>query len=386
MASVEKSTRSADVIVIGGGIIGCAIAFRLAQSRMSVIVIDRGEPGFEASSAAAGMLAPQGEMIEPTPLFDFCRKSRELYPRFVSEIEEMAARTVGYHAEGTFLVALDDGEARELEKACQAQSRLGLPLERLTCDELRQRVSGLSPQIQFGLFIPGDHWIDNEVLIRALTEACSRLGTTFLTGSPVRKLNLRNGRVESVEVAAVSGQSLTTISGGQFVLAAGCWSKQLAEPLRVSLPIEPCRGQMIELACGPDLPFTIRAGHHYLVPRPPGRVLLGTTAEYVGFEKAVTAEGMHSILEGVTRIAPVVKEFRFSRAWAGLRPDTADHLPILGYGEHENLAFATGHFRNGILLAPITAQLITELLLTGSTSESIAPFSPRRFAQPNPAP
>ncbi len=380
MVSVEDPTRSADVVVIGGGIIGCSIAFRLAQSRLSVTVIDRGEPGSEASSAAAGMLAPQGEMLEPTPLFDFCRKSRELYPQFVAEIEELSGRTVGYHAEGTLLVALDDEEGRELDQAYHAQSRLKLPIERVPGEEVRKRVPGLSPHIQFGLFVPGDHWLDNETLVHALAEACRRQGTKFLSGSPVEKLILRNGRVESAQVAA-PGQPASRISGGQFVLAAGCWSKELAQSLRVSLPIEPCRGQMIELTSERDFPLTVRAGLHYLVPRPPGRVLLGTTAEYVGYEKAVTAEGMHSILEGVTRIAPVVKKFRFSRAWAGLRPDTADHLPILGYREHENLAFATGHFRNGILLAPITAQLITELLLTGSTSQAIAPFSPRRFTQ-----
>lgn len=382
MASTEEPARSADVVVIGGGIIGCAIAFRLAQSRTRVIVIDRNEPGSEASSAAAGMLAPQGEMVEPSPLFEFCRKSRELYPRFVSEIEEISGQRVGYHPEGTLLVARDDEEAGELEKAFQAQSRLGLPLERLTAEETCRRAPGLSPQIRFGLFVPGDHWIDNEALIRALAEACSRLGTRFVTGSPVRKLNVRNGRVESVEVAAGAGQPPTEVSGGQFVLAAGCWSNQLVEPLRVSLPMQPCRGQIIELSCARDSPFTIRAGHHYLVPRPPGRVVLGTTGEYVGYEKAVTAEGLRSILEGVMRMVPVVKEYQFCRAWAGLRPDTADHLPILGYGTQENLAFATGHFRNGILLAPITAQLITELLLTGSTSESIAPFSSRRFTPP----
>jgi glycine/D-amino acid oxidase-like deaminating enzyme len=138
---------------------------------------------------------------------------------------------------------------------------------------------------------------------------------------------------------------------------------------------------MIEFECSTDLPVVIRLGHHYLVPRPPGRVLAGTTSEHVGYEKAVTGEGLRSILEGAARLSPLVKDFRLRRAWAGLRPDTADHLPVLGYGELENLIFATGHFRNGILLAPLTAQLISELLLTRSTSKPLEAYRPARLAR-----
>jgi glycine/D-amino acid oxidase-like deaminating enzyme len=145
--------------------------------------------------------------------------------------------------------------------------------------------------------------------------------------------------------------------------------------------MEPCRGQIIEFECSTDFPRVVRQGHHYLVPRPPGRVLAGTTAEYVGYEKAVTGEGLRSILEGAMRLTPRVKDFRLRRAWSGLRPDTADHLPILGYGEFENMIFATGHFRNGILLAPLTAQLISELFLTRSTSRPIEAYNPLRFAR-----
>jgi glycine oxidase len=136
---------------------------------------------------------------------------------------------------------------------------------------------------------------------------------------------------------------------------------------------------MIEFDSAADLPLPVRLGHHYLVPRSGSRVLAGTTQEYVGYEKAVTGGGLQSILEGTARLAPLVGDYRFRRAWAGLRPDTADHLPILGYGELENLIFATGHFRNGILLAPLTAQLISELFLTRSTSRSLEAYRPGRF-------
>ena len=164
-----------------------------------------------------------------------------------------------------------------------------------------------------------------------------------------------------------------------YVLAAGCWSGELAEQLGVKAPLVPCRGQMLDFEAGREVPLIVRAGIHYLVPRPEQRVLVGTTAEYVGQDKAVTGEGLRSILEGAMRWAPLVGDLRFRRAWAGLRPDTADHLPILGYGEIDNLVFATGHFRNGILLAPVTAEVIAGLILKGSVSQPMEIYSPRRF-------
>jgi glycine oxidase len=194
----------------------------------------------------------------------------------------------------------------------------------------------------------------------------------------VTKLNLRGDRVESLEAAYPAGGS-STLSAGQFILAAGCWSSDLAAPLGVKLPMEPCHGQMMEFEADADLPCVVRAGHHYLVPRAGRRVLVGTTAEYLGFTKAVTGEGLRSILEGTSRFAPLVKRLRFRRAWSGLRPDTADHLPILGCGEIRNLVFATGHFRNGILLAPVTAEVVSEIILKGAPSWPIEAYRPTRF-------
>jgi glycine/D-amino acid oxidase-like deaminating enzyme len=211
--------------------------------------------------------------------------------------------------------------------------------------------------------------------------ACRRLGVDIRPQHAVTKLNVRGGRVEDIEVmTAIASAGNIKLSANHFVIAAGCWSAALIEPLGIKLSIEPCRGQMMEFDSPADLPLVVRAGHHYLVPRPGRRVLVGTTAEYVGFDKSVTGEGMRSILEGVQRIAPLVKDLKFRRAWSGLRPDTADHLPILGLGEIPNLFFATGHFRNGILLAPMTAQLISELILKGSVSQPLDAYRPTRFA------
>jgi len=235
-------------------------------------------------------------------------------------------------------------------------------------------VAGLSAQVRTGLFVPGDHWLDNERLMRALVIACQRVGVRFEKGYAVREIHTHEGFVESV--ATENGGSFTAQS---YVLAAGCWSGLVAGGLPNAAPVTPCRGQMMEFEVTSEFPCVVRAGIHYFVPRPGRRVLVGTTAEYVGYEKAVTANGLLSILAGAQHLAPLVSDFRFLRAWAGLRPDTADHLPILGYGNLRNLVLATGHFRNGILLAPITAEIVADLILNGSTSQPIAAYRPTRF-------
>ena len=376
----EDCSRTADVLVVGGGIIGCSVALRLAQAGLSVIVLDRGEPGAEASSAAAGMLAPQGEMVEPRPFSDLCMASRSLYPRFAAEIEELGGHHVGYRSDGSLRVALDEKQQEELAEVHRQQTAQGFSLQPLTAAEVHERVAGLSPQIRSGLFVPGDHWVDNERLMRALLTACRHVGVHIEAGQGVRKFNTKGQRIENLEAASDPAGRAATYTAKTYVLAAGCWSGELAAPLGLNLPLAPCRGEMMEFATPRELPLVVRAGIHYLVPRPEQRVLVGTTAEYVGYEKAVTGQGLRSILEGAARLAPLVNGLRFQRAWAGLRPDTPDHLPILGYGEIENLVFSTGHFRNGILLAPLTAEIISELILKGSTSRPIEAYRPTRFA------
>lgn len=378
MAGETKSPQTSDVVVIGAGVIGCSIAFRLAQARLRVSVIDRGEPGAEASNAAAGMLAPQGETVDPDAFFDLCASSRDLYPSFLADIKGLSGCSVEYRSEGALLVATNEHECHELETIYQGQTRFGLKLERLNAEAVHKLVSGLSSEIGCGLLVPRDHWLDNERLTQALAEACLRLGVTFRLSTEVTKLNARGDRIDSVETRSPEGTG--HISGGQFVLAAGCWSSALVAPLSMKLPMQPCRGQIIEFDSPADLPMVVRSGINYLVPRPKQRILVGTTAEYVGFDKAVTGAGLQAILQGAARIAPLIENLRFRRAWSGLRPDTADHRPILGCGDLKNLVLATGHFRNGILLAPVTAQLISELLLTGSTSKDISAYRPTRFA------
>lgn len=382
-----KPATTVDVAIIGGGIIGCSIALRLAQARLRVCVIERGEPGCEASHAAAGMIAPQGETVQPDAFFELGAASRDLYPKFVSEVEEMSGESVGYRRDGALLVAISEREIEELDHIYQGQTRAGLKIEKLDPQAVRRLVPELSEAIQVGLFISNDQWLDNESLMVALVRSASRLGVTFHSHFDVTKLNIRNHTVESVaalpfkqETTQRSHGEETLISASHFVLAAGSWSAELLKPLGVSIPLTPCRGQMIEFDTPGNLPMVVRAGIHYLVPRSKGRVVAGTTAEYVGFEKAVTGIGLQTILEGTSRIAPAVKQYQFRRAWAGFRPDTPDHLPVIGYAATENLLLATGHFRNGILLAPVTAQIVSNLILTGSTDKPIKPYEPGRFA------
>lgn len=376
---MPATSETVDVAVIGGGLIGCATALRLAESGASVCLLERGDFGAEASTAAAGMLAPQGELVEPRDFADLCFHSLEIYPNFLAEIQALTGVDVGYRQDGTLLVALDDPECRHLEEIYRGQTQRGFRLERLSGDAVRQRVPGLSPAIQMGLFVPGDHWLDNERLAQGVAKACCRQGVELRSHCEVVSLEARNGRVEALELRA-NGGAPSTLSAGHYVLAAGAWSAELAASLGLRVPVVPCRGQMIELDAPCQFPCVVRAGHHYLVPRSAGHLVAGTTAEYAGYEKEVTGEGLRSILEGVSRIAPLVKDLRFRRAWAGLRPDTADHLPVLGPGPLPNLIFATGHFRNGILLAPATAKIISDLVLRGSTDRPLQPFLPTRFA------
>jgi len=373
----DHSSRPTDVLVIGGGIIGCSIAWRLAQAGLKVTVLDRSTPGAEASTAAGGMLAPWGEMLEPRTFSDLCITSRNLYPYFAAEVEESSGYSTAYRSDGSLMVALDETQEEELAEIHRRQTSQGYSLHPLTAAGIQERGLELSPHVRSGLLIPDDHWIDNERLMRALLIACQRAGVRVEAGRAVHKFNTKGDRIKSI---VTSGDSRFTAK--TYVLAAGCWSGEIAEGLGGRLPVTPCCGQMMEFEVQRDLPFVVRSGISYLVPRPNRRLVVGTTSEYTGFEKSVTAQGLRSIIDGAVRLAPIVGEARFLRAWAGLRPDTADHLPILGYGEMENLIFATGHFRNGILLTPVTAEIIADIVVKGSTSRPIETYRPTRFKGP----
>jgi glycine oxidase len=379
MVARSISSRANDVIIVGGGLIGCAIALRLVRNKIRVTVFERSEPGCEASSAGAGMIAPQGETLEPDAFYYLCAASRDLYPEFVAEVEDASGQNVHFVRRGSLIVATNEAGRRDLARIHERQTGAGLCLERLSAEDVHQSCPGLAPGVLEGLVIPGDHWVDNQALTRALHAACVSAGVGFRLHTAVKRFIAHKNRIEAVETTADGQPMPSHDSAGVFVLAAGAWSGQAAVSLDLPLPIIPCRGQMVELDGAESFPMTVRSGHYYIVPRSQGRVVAGSTMEYVGYEKEVTGEGLLSILQGVSSFAPLIKQFRFRRTWAGLRPDTQDHRPVLGYGRFENLIFATGHFRNGILLTPLTARLISDLLLSGSTSHPIKAYSPARF-------
>jgi glycine oxidase len=368
---------AADAAIVGGGIIGCAIALRLAQAGLKVAVLDRGGIGEEASRFAAGMIAPHGETTEADDFSELCAASRDLYPDFAAEIEDLSESSVDYRRDGTLVLAVSEQQDRELNATYEWQTRQGVPLERLSGDQARWQIAGLGAGVISGLFVPGDHWVDTEKLIAGVIEAGRRRGVAFYPHTPVARIEVEQGL--ATRAVAENGGEVTEISAPVFIVAAGAWSQNLARD-SASVPVVPCRGQLIECGSHCPLPFVVRAGHHYLVPRSDGRVVLGCTAEYVGYRKEVTMNGLSSIIAGVAQFAPSVSDFLFRRAWSAFRPDTPDHRPILGNGDVENVIFATGHFRNGILLAPITAQLISDLVLKGTTKRPLGPYRPQRFA------
>lgn len=367
--------RASDVIVVGGGIIGCAIAYALAKEGISVRLIERQEPGCEASRAAAGMLAPQSEVMhEPHgPFFELSRASLHLYPDFIAEIEEVTGLSIEYRREGALFLAFDFAEGEVLAAAYEKQKAIGLAVEDLTADEVREREPALSEAVQMALLLPEDHQVDNQKLMEALPLAAQRRGVEILTGQPVLGLMREKDRVVGVRT------SHDVYTAACVINCAGAWAATVDPHRHPPLPVKPIRGQIVVLRTrAPLLEHVVHSAHCYIVPRRDGRLLVGSTMEDVGYEKRVTADALLRLLSAARQVLPAIERSTFVEAWAGFRPDTPDHLPILGEAE-PGLLIATGHFRNGILLAPITARLIAELVTSGQASRDLTPFHPHRF-------
>lgn len=372
------SRTQADVVVVGAGVIGCALARELCGAGLRVVVVDRERPGAGASSAAAGILSPQAEADGPSPLLSLGLESRALFPRLVEELREETGIEVAYRTAGTLFIALDDEAEARIEARYVWQTAAGLPVERIS----GSRAATLEPALVHGtriaLRFPYDHQIDNEALNRALAAAVEHRGGIVLENAVVTEVLARNGRVEGVALASGS------VVGPKVVICAGAWSGQiqLAGP---SLPVVPVRGQMVALqAADLRIDRVIVTDRGYLVPRLDGRILVGSTMERCGFETSATAKGVGSLLALAQAVAPGLENAKISRIWAGLRPATEDGLPILGEAGSpwpSGLFFATGHFRNGILLAPITARLVADTIVSGTSPPSLETFGAARFGQ-----
>lgn len=365
---------SADIVVIGGGIIGLTIARALALRGVSdVCLIERGALGTEASFAAAGMLAPQAEADGEDDFFTLACRSRDLYPSFAAALLEETGIDVELDTTGTLYLALNKHDLEEIEKRFDWQTRAGLPVELLNAAEARDLEPSISSSTHGALRFPKDIQVENRRLLSALVNSVNKLGPTLLTETNVDGLSTDGSRLTGVQT------SRGVISCAKVVIAAGTWSSFIQHAPR-TLPIEPVRGQMVCLEAKPQLTrHVIYSKRGYIVPRHDGRLLAGSTSEKAGFAKHVTAGGISSILQNAREIAPSVSLLPIVDTWAGLRPCSSDGLPVLGAcDEIDGLFYATGHYRNGILLAPITGELISEAIVADAASPLLVPFLPNR--------
>jgi glycine oxidase len=369
-----------DAVVIGAGVIGCAVAWRLGQAGMRVVVVERGRVGGEASHAAAGMLAPLVETDREDEFFNLTAASLAAYADFARELKASSGVDVEYRDEGTLCLALTENDEEELERRWQWLHEAGLNVRRLNAGSALKLEPLLNQTLRFALKFPGDHQVDNRRLMTALHGAARNAGIEFLTHTEARELLTENvaGRSRVSGVVTARGE----IHARTVVIAAGSWSSLLRCDEAQRFEIEPARGQMAALEMPSQAArHVIYSRRGYLVPRLGGYLIAGSTIERAGYDKRVTAGGMASVINNAIEIMPCVADQAVIETWAGLRPRAPDDLPILGPDPRvEGLIYATGHYRNGILLAPITARAIGELVVKGESSVNLAPFSVARFS------
>ncbi|HSY32418.1 MAG TPA: glycine oxidase ThiO [Verrucomicrobiae bacterium] len=364
-----------DVAIAGGGLIGATIGFELARAGLQVALFDRHELGEGSSWAAAGILSPAPENAGMISIVPLGRASLQLYPEFVATVEEISGQSAGYRARGT-LEALFSTDAQEkLSTIIALHHGLGLRAEPVRAEDAREMEPALSPELEAAVFRSDEACVDNRALTKAVLTASERSGVKTFAGSSVQSIAKTGRRCDGFVVNGEKVQSRWT------VIAAGCCCAEIEGAAQYA-PVRPAKGQMIALRAK-DLRIerVLWSDHVYLVPRNDGRILAGATVEYVGFEKKVTAGGVHKIISAALQLAPALADAQIEETWAGLRPDAPDHLPIIGPTDLDGLLIATGHFRSGILLAPITAQLIREWVTTQNVRLDWARFSPMRFGE-----
>ncbi|MFE4493727.1 glycine oxidase ThiO [Streptomyces niveus] len=376
-----------DVLVVGGGIIGLVTAWRAAQRGLGVAVVDP-EPGGGAALVAAGMLAAVSELDHgEQTLLGLNIASARLYPDFVAELESVTGRDTGYRACGTLAVALDSDDRAQLRELHALQRRSGLESEWLTGRECRRLEPMLAPGVRGGLRVDGDHQIDPRRLAAALVTACERAGVVFHRAWAER-LRVVGDRAAGVTLAGGPERG-AELDAGQVVIAGGSLSGRLAGvPDDVVAPVRPVKGQVLRLTVPcPYAPFLsrtlraeVRGSHIYLVPRENGELVLGATSEELGWDTTVTAGGVYELLRDAHELLPGITELPLTETRAGLRPTSPDNAPLLGPTALPGLHLATGHHRNGVLLTPVTGQVMATVLTTGELPDDARPFAPGRFS------
>ncbi|MFC8365782.1 glycine oxidase ThiO [Streptomyces griseorubiginosus] len=378
------SSRTSDVLVVGGGIIGLVTAWRAAQRGLATAVVDP-EPGGGAAQVAAGMLAAVTELhYGEQTLLGLNLASAHRYPDFAAELTELTGHDLGYRRCGTLAVALDADDRAHLRELHTLQRQSGLESEWLSGRECRRLEPMLAPGVRGGLRVDGDHQIDPRRLTRALLAACERAGVVFhrVWGERLRVVGDRAAGITTTDGAA--------LDAGQVVLAAGSLSGRLeGVPEAVLPPVRPVKGQVLRLTVptryAPFLSRTVRAvvrgSHVYLVPRENGELVIGATSEELGWDTTVTAGGVYELLRDAHELVPGITELPLTETRAGLRPGSPDNAPLLGPTDLPGLLLATGHYRNGVLLTPVTGDAMAHVLATGELPEVARPFAPGRFRQ-----
>lgn len=362
-----------DVLIIGGGVIGLSLAIELQLRSLKVTVLSR---NFQeaATRAAAGMLAPQAEKIPPSPMLDLCLQSREIYPDWIKKLEEITGLEAGYWPCGILAPVYDAGE----QVSRGTGENLITNQVWLNQLEIQQHQPGLSSEVVGGWWYPEDGQVDNRALARCLWMAAQQLGIQVLEGVAVTEFVRENQQIKYVKSSVGDWQA------ERYILATGAWSKELLPISADALAVYPKKGQMLSvrsLSSTQELNHVLFGDETYIVPRKDGRIVIGATSENVGFTPDNTVAGIQQLLSGATRLYPPLKNLPILEFWWGFRPATPDELPILGTSDYENLTLATGHYRNGILLAPITALLIADLLEKQNANSLLSHFHYTRFTE-----
>ncbi|HKX84400.1 MAG TPA: glycine oxidase ThiO [Pyrinomonadaceae bacterium] len=366
-----------EILIIGGGVIGLSIAHSLRKAGVrDIAILDRGTLGCEASAAAAGMLAPQAEADSADTFFEFCRDSLALYEQFAHELLDETGIDIELDRTGTLYLGFNTADAEELSNRFRWQREAGLDVEQLSIEDVIRLEPNVSGHVNSGLLFPNDWQVENRRLLSALSRFAKIHDVGVYENTRVDELIVENGRAAGVISGSRRFLAKTTI------VTTGAWTS-LVKFGDDGWPfdVRPMRGQMI--CFRPERPMfshVVYSPRGYVVPRADGRVLVGATVEDVGFEKDVTEAGVESLRTAAFEIAPTLESKQLVEKWSGLRPFVADGLPVIGALErYEDLLVATGHYRNGILLAPITAELIKSKLITGAESAYFDAFGAKRF-------
>jgi glycine oxidase len=362
-----------DVAIAGGGVIGGAIALELARAGLRVGLFDRQQPGQESSWASAGILSPAPESPGMIAMVPLGKASLSLYPEFVTRVEDISGKSAGFRPKGTLQALFSNDAKAELSTIIALHHGLGLKAEPIRAEDARELEPALSEEVEAAVLRPDESSVDNRALTNAVLDAARRSGVDIFSGNGAKAIWREGNRCGGLILQNEKIEAQWTI------VAAGCFSAAI-EGIAAYAPVRPAKGQMAALrADDVEIQRVLWSEKIYLVPRNDGRLLAGATVEYVGFDKRPTAGGIEKILSAAIDLAPGLANARIEETWAGLRPDSPDHLPIIGPTDMDGLLMATGHFRSGMLLTPITALLIREWITEQRVSMDWDRFSPLRF-------